>query len=80
MLYEFIPLEERPEARHPLVGRHLAALIVDVFLAFRFSPGPGVLIITYAFSKGDNASEAGSRKACPFCYRLGVTSRTRGEG
>jgi acetyl esterase/lipase len=43
----------------------LLALIVAVALAFKLSPWPSVAIITYAFSKGDQASEAGLEKHVP---------------
>ena len=49
----------------------LVVLIVVVVLAFRFSPWPSVAIITYAFSKGDRASEAALEKHVP----SGIISR-----
>ena len=49
----------------------LLALILAVVLAFRFSPWPSVAIIAYAFSKGDQASEAALEKHVP----AGIVSR-----
>jgi hypothetical protein len=39
MLYEFILLEERPEARHPLVGRHLACPHRGCLSGLQIQPG-----------------------------------------
>jgi len=52
-------------------GGILVVLITAVVLAFRFSPWPSVAIITYAFSKGDRASEAALEKHVP----PGIVSR-----
>ena len=49
----------------------LVVFIVAVLLAFTLSPWPGVAVITYAFSKGDQASEAALAKHVP----AGVVSR-----
>ena len=49
----------------------LAVLAVVVLLTFTLSPWPGVAVITYAFSKGDQASEAALAKHVP----AGVVSR-----
>lgn len=43
----------------------LLAVIVAVALAFRLSPWPSVAIITWTFSKGDQASEAALEKHVP---------------
>ena len=49
----------------------LVVFIVAVLLGFTLSPWPGVAVITYAFSKGDQASEAALAKHVP----AGVVSR-----
>ena len=43
----------------------LVALCLAVILAFRLSPWPSVAVIAYAFSKGDQASEAALAKHVP---------------
>jgi acetyl esterase/lipase len=52
------------------VGIH-AILFIAALLAFTLSPWPGVAVITYIFSKGDQASEAALAKHVPD----GVVSR-----
>ena len=49
----------------------LVVLVAAILLAFRLSPWPSVAIITYAFSKGDRASEAALEKYVP----SGIVSR-----
>lgn len=49
----------------------LGVLVVVVLLVFTFSPWPAVAVVTYAFSKGDQASEAALAKHVP----AGVVSR-----
>lgn len=49
----------------------LVVLAAALFLAFRFSPWPSVLVIQYAFMKGDGASEARLAKHVP----AGITTR-----
>ncbi|MCR6673919.1 alpha/beta hydrolase [Devosia ginsengisoli] len=50
----------------------VAVLAVALFLAFRLSPWPTVLVIQYAFGKGDAASEARLVKHVP----PGIVTRT----
>ena len=50
----------------------LAVLAVALFLAFRLSPWPTVMVIQYAFGKGDAASEARLAKHVP----PGIVTRT----
>ena len=50
----------------------LALLAVALFLAFRLSPWPTVMVIQYAFGKGDAASEARLAKHVP----PGIVTRT----
>jgi acetyl esterase len=50
----------------------LAVLIIAVLLAFRLSPWPTVLVIQYAFGKGDAASEERLAKHVP----TGIVTRT----
>lgn len=50
----------------------LAVLVVVVVLAFRLSPWPTVIVIQYAFGKGDAASEARLAKHVP----PGIVTRT----
>lgn len=50
----------------------LAVLAVALFLAFRLSPWPTVMVIQYAFGKGDAASEARLVKHVP----PGIVTRT----
>src|SRR6266487_6803649 len=52
-------------------GIILIVLITAVVLVFRLSPWPSVAVITYAFSKGDRASEAALEKHVP----AGIVSR-----
>ena len=57
----------------------VGVLMVAIVLAFRFSPWPSVLVITQAFSRGDEASEAALEKHVP----PGIVSRSDlayGEG
>ena len=42
----------------------IVVLGVAIVLAFRLTPWPSVAIIQQAFSRGDQASEAGTSKAC----------------
>ncbi len=49
----------------------VVVLAVAISLAFRFSPWPSVLVITLAFSRGDQASEAALEKHVP----PGIVSR-----
>lgn len=62
-----------------LAGCVLLVLIAIVILAIRLSPWPSVAVISYFFSKGDQASEAGLEKHVP----AGIVSRrdiAYGEG
>jgi acetyl esterase/lipase len=43
----------------------LAVLVVAVLLAFTLSPWPGVALITFAFSRGDQANDAALAKHVP---------------
>jgi acetyl esterase/lipase len=54
-----------------LSGGVLLVLIAIVILAIRLSPWPSVAIISYFFSKGDQASDAGLEKHVP----AGIVSR-----
>lgn len=49
----------------------LIVLAVAVMLAFKLTPWPSVVLITYVFSKGDKASEAALEKHVP----AGIVSR-----